>query len=115
MSSWLAGGRQLVDQNTANLRAEICKPCHNNLPTSEVRGGCSSCRKGETYVIQMTRQVVIQGRSTSFDGALKACAICGCDARTMIWFPNQALLKIEDANAYPSFCWKKKIVDNLEV
>ena len=115
MASWISGGGKLLDQNTANLRAAICKDCHNNVPTSEVRGGCSSCSRGETYVINLTRQVVIQGRGTPLDGHLKSCGICGCDIRTMVWLPNQALLKLEDANAYPAFCFKKKIVTNEEV
>lgn len=115
MASWLAQGHQLLDQNTANQRAVICAGCHNNKPTDEVRGGCSSCNRGETYVVNLTRQAITQGRHTSLDGNLKICGICGCDIRTMIWLPNQALLSKEDANAYPTFCWKKKILDNKEV
>lgn len=115
MASWLAQGRQLVDQETANKRAVICKGCHNNKPTDEVRGGCSSCNRGETYVVNLTRQVITQGRGTPHDGYLKTCGLCGCDARTMIWLPNAALLSKEDANAFPTFCWKKKVLDDLEV
>ena len=115
MNFILSGGR-LVDQNTANLRAEICSGCHNNLPTAEIRkSGCSTCQKMGDFAIDQVRSTVIKTKKTTFDSSLLACGLCGCDLKISVWIPNQTLLKLEDANAYPSFCWKKKIQENLEV
>lgn len=105
----------MLDQNTANLRASICVQCHNNKPSSEVRGGCSTCQKMGNKVINSVREQIIKGNSTPSDAKLLTCAICGCDNRITVWIPNQILLKVEDANAYPGFCFKKKILENLEV
>lgn len=113
--NWVIGGGQLLDQNTANIRAQTCVGCHNNLPSVDVRKGCSACNKMGGAVINKIRSSIIKNHSTPSDGKLLTCGICGCDLRISVWIPNQALLKLEDANAYPSFCWKKKIQQNLEL
>ena len=112
--NWYIGGGQLLDQNTANLRAAICVQCHNNKPSSEVRK-CSTCHKMGNAVIQKVRQQILKNNTTPLDSRLLTCGICGCDNRITVWIPNQILLKAEDANAYPGFCFKKKIVENTEL
>lgn len=113
--NWKLGNGQLVDQNTANLRASICAGCHNNKPSSETRGTCSSCNKMGNAILNKVRSSIVGGLTTTSEAKLKTCGICGCDLKISAWIPNQILLKLEDANAYPSFCWKKKIQENLEV
>lgn len=114
--NFILSGGKLVDQNTANLRAEICAGCHNNLPTAEIRkGGCSTCQKMGDLAIDGVRATIIKTKKTPHNPVLLACGLCGCDLKISVWMPNQTLLKLEDANAYPSFCWKKKIEENLEV
>lgn len=103
------GGSHLVDQNTANLRGEICVGCHNNIPSKEVRKGCSTCNKMGGRVLNSIRDSIISGNRTSVDGKLLTCGICGCDNRISVWIPNDVLLSVEDSNAYPSFCWKKAV------
>lgn len=115
MSKWIASGGGLVDQNTANIRSLTCVSCHNNKATDEVKGGCSTCNKGRNMAVTLLRKTVIKNNSTPRDGQLKVCALCGCDLKTKIWFPNEALLTKEDSNAYPSFCWAKKIEDGTQV
>lgn len=113
--NWVIGGGKLVDQNTANIRAQTCASCHNNLPSADVRKGCSACNKMGNSVINKIRGSIIKNNSTTSDRHLLTCGICGCDLRISVWIPNQALLKLEDSNAYPTYCWKKKIEQNLEV
>lgn len=114
--NWVVQGGQPLDQNTANMRAAICVGCHNNKPTDEVRGApCCGGNKMASAAIDTVRKTIIKDHSTPSDARLKVCAICGCDNRISVWIPNQILLKLEQANAYPAFCWKKKIQENLEV
>lgn len=113
--SWYVGGGKLLDQAIANERAAICVQCHNNKPSHETRGGCSVCNKMGGAVLQSVRAQIIKKNATPSDAKLLTCAICGCDNRITVWIPNQILLKLEDANAYPDFCFKKKIQENLEV
>lgn len=115
IAAFLMNGGGLVDQNTANLRADICSTCHNNVPSGDVRKGCGVCGKLGGGVINSFRKNVIKDNKTTSDSKLLACGLCGCDLKITVWVPNQVLLKLEDANAYPSFCWKKKILENQEL
>lgn len=108
--NWKLQGSPLVDQNTANIRAEICAGCHMNLPNKDVRkGGCGVCNKMGNKTINAIRDTIINGAKTTSEGRLLTCGICGCDLAISVWIPSEALLSVEDSNAYPSFCWKKKI------
>lgn len=113
--NWYLKGGQLVDQATANTRAAICAACHNDLPSSEVRRGCSTCNKMGNVVLNSVRQKIIKNNSTPHDSKLLTCAICGCCLKISVWIPNQMLLKNEDANAYPTHCWKKAILENRDL
>ena len=113
--NWKLQGSPLVDQNTANLRAEICAGCHSNKQSADVRKGCSSCNKMGNKVIDGIRDEIISGHRTTSDGRLLACAHCGCDNRISVWIPNNVLLTKADANAFPSFCWKKAILEDRDL
>lgn len=113
--NWKLGGSQLVDQNTANIRASICGGCHNNKVGGDVRSGCGVCNKMGNKVLDKIRDDIIVGNRSTGDALLKTCAICGCDLKISVWIPNSVLLSIDDANAYPEFCWKKKILDNQDL
>lgn len=116
LNHYLQGGA-LVDQNTANLRAAICAGCHNNKPTSEIKkGGCSSCNKMGGVILNTIRGKIIKGNKTTSDPKLLACALCGCDLKIKVWIPLEVLGQTkEEANAWPSFCWRKKILENQQV
>lgn len=109
--NWKLQGSPLVDQNTANLRASICASCHNNKYSKDIRKGCGACNKMGNKVLDGIRDGIISGNRTTSDGALLACGVCGCDNKISVWIPNDVLLSVEDANAFPSFCWKKKVLE----
>lgn len=113
--NWKLSGSPLVDQNTANLRAEICASCHNNKPSKDVRGGCGVCNKMGNKVLNQMREQIIANNHTPHDGKLLTCAICGCDSRISVWIPNYVLMDKQDANAYPSFCFKKAVLEDREL
>ena len=113
--NWKLGGSQLVDQNTANLRAAICAGCHNNKKGGDIKGGCSVCNKMGNKALDQIRDTIISGNRTTSDSRLLTCSICGCDNKISVWIPNSVLLQVDDANAFPSFCWKKKVIDNQDL
>lgn len=115
LNNWLLKGGKLVDQNTANARAEICAQCHNCKPTKEVRKSCCGGGAAANTAIAVARKLIIQNKSTTSDKKLLACALCGCDLKIKVWIPNEALYTKDDANAWPTHCWIKKIVENKEV
>lgn len=103
-----------VDQNTANIRASICAGCHNNQPSHEVRKGC--CGKASNLAVMAIRAGIIKNRKTESDARLLTCSLCGCDLKIKVWIPIKGLnYTKEDVNAWPSFCWVKKIAEDAEV
>lgn len=115
LNNWLLKGGQLVDQNTANTRAAICAACHNNLGSKEVRKSCCGGGAAANAAVAVARKLIIQNKTTPSDKNLLTCKICGCDNKISVWIPNDALVIPEDANAYPTFCYKKKIVEGQNV
>lgn len=114
--NWNLKGGKLVDQNTANVRASICVACHNNKPSSEVRkGGCGTCNKMGNKAIDAVRDKIVKTNKTPTDPRLLACGICGCDLKISVWIPNNILLQPKEANAYPAFCWKKKVLEGTDL
>lgn len=115
--SFFIGGGQLVDQNTANMRAAICASCHNNKESGEIkRSGCCGKGKLASLAINTVRSSLIKDKKTTSDSRLLACGLCGCDLKIKVWFPLSALGQtVEEANAWPSFCWRKKILEGTEI
>lgn len=98
MVGYAKTGFQPVSQSEANRRASLCASCHNN----QFGKGCRGCG------VQGLRRLIKGHRSTPYDGALKTCALCGCDNQASVWIPLKAFGYTQaDANAWPSFCWKR--------
>lgn len=116
LNNWYLKGGQLVDQNTANIRANTCIQCHNNKPSTETRAkSCCGGNKIQNVLINKVRAQIIKDNKTTLDAKLLTCAICGCDNKISVWIPNEILVKSEDVNAYPSFCWKKKVTEGTDI
>lgn len=116
LKEWVNSGGQLVDQNTANTRAEICAGCHNNLASTEVRKTCCGGGAASNAALWVARHMIIQNKTTPMDKQLLVCGLCGCDLKIKVWAPLQALKQTkEDANAWPTFCWCKKVLEDKEV
>lgn len=116
LNNWLLKGGKLVDQATANARAEICVQCHNCVPSSEVRKSCCGGGAAANTAIAVARKLIIQNKTTPSDKKLLTCGLCGCDLKIKVWIPINALgIEKQDANAYPTHCWLKKVVEDKEV
>lgn len=112
LNNLVLSGVQMVDQETANARAQICIGCHNNVPSNDATGmgGCAACNKGVAIIGRTLKGKVLKDRITPYDSRLKACKLCGCFNQLQIWFPTTSLgMSEETINAYPTFCWKKQI------
>lgn len=115
LNNWLLKGGKLVDQATANARAEICAQCHNNRSSKEVRKSCCGGGAAANTAVAVARKLIIHNKTTTSDKKLLTCAICGCDNKIKVWIPNDAIYTKDDANAFPTFCWVKKIVEDKQV
>ena len=87
---------ELVPQEEAERRAEICAKCPMQIPTS----GCWGC-KGIAGLLPQ----IAGAKTTSFDLQLSACGVCGCYNAVSVHLP---LSVQQDASLdFPSYCWKR--------
>lgn len=95
---WLKDGCEVVTQEEAERRAQICSRCYLNVHIT----GCSVCQR-------MVSEVV-GDKKTSVDGVLKACGACKCVLRAKVWFPIKTLdTETEKLQSiYPEHCWQRK-------
>jgi len=91
---WLHSGGTFVPIDEAERRASICATCPEN---ANVRG-CSWCRH---TLNAMNKHFARQ--TTSKDGLLRACAVCGCELKVAVHIP---VGDPEPGLAYPPHCWK---------
>jgi hypothetical protein len=102
---WTLNGRNVVDQELAESRAETCSRCFANVDIQ----GCVSCYNLVGMVVEASG-----GKQTKSEAALKsACGICKCSAKAQVWVPVESLEKgvpdslLEQFDKIP-YCWKGK-------
>ncbi len=108
LRSYTRDGGQLLDQNTANIRAMTCLGCHANQRSD---GDCKACGGFvEDAAVTALRPLVVGNRSVTNGALLKSCGICGCDLKMIVWFPSKTLGNTpENINRFPTFCWQKNL------
>ena len=94
----------VVTQEKADKRAEICASCpHNNVPL----GACRSCSGNAAAIMTKVFQFVGQ-RRTAKDDLLETCSLCSCSLKVMCWTPHDALMAHQEGvPEAPPWCWKK--------
>jgi hypothetical protein len=94
-----SGGYQLVSQQDAQARAEVCVNC----PMNEAwRIGCRSCSTATHQLLIALRKM----RNTPQDPKLLGCSQAGGDLQTMVHLPVDANYSVSDG--VPDKCWRKK-------
>jgi hypothetical protein len=97
VASWITTGFTLVPQSEAERRAAICVKCPLNVGMT----GCAMCRSA----LKEGREKLMQ-RSTSSDGSLLACGVCGCDNKTQVHVPLDVLRAGKKGLSFPEWCWQ---------
>jgi len=96
-----AGG--VVDQQTAEKRADVCLQC----PYNQKLAGCDGCNGIASTVFNL-----IGARRVRNMGSLRSCGICGCALKAKIWVPDNVLkdtARIQNnMEDFPSWCWVNK-------
>lgn len=118
VGNFARGGFQTVEPGVAEDRAFICLSCPHNRPSHIARaagGDCPTCRKNSLNniadaVAKVTKKLLASGAKTSHDSRLRACGLCGCDLKTMVHFPIEALgVTAEESKIITTqapWCWK---------
>ena len=102
MTALVKNGAGFESRAEAERRANICLKCPFNI----VIEGCAGCRGMLNWVTD-----VVGSRSTSLDGHLKGCEICGCELKTSVHVDlksQQAVISDELNAQFPDYCWKKR-------
>ncbi len=98
---WALEDAPLVQQEEADRRAAICTSCPLNVDVS----GCSTCHKLASAITG-----AVAKRVSAHNDYLRACAICRCALKAMVWMPLDLLMTNETSERQdlrPDFCWLK--------
>lgn len=103
-------GHPIVDQKTAEERAQTCARCY----AKDSVQGCSPCVGLANLIAD-----VCGAQTTSADEVLenKQCLVCGCSARANVWVPvsvSAAGWTDEMSALAPNWCWKKQEIEALK-
>lgn len=102
-----AKGHELVAQEEAERRADICRVCRFRTDIS----GCLGC--GGLFSLMFD---LLSGRSVSNPENLRSCRVCGCQNERQVFFPLEVLRKASAGLEYPEdtrqdgtnvVCWKR--------
>jgi len=105
ISDWLGAGGIVVDQNTAQDRANICLRCPHNKRGLTVTKVVALAVK-ETMSFKKKLKLRVNGEKR-----LHHCEVCSCVIRLMLWEPIGRIamgLTQEEIDALPAHCWKLK-------
>jgi hypothetical protein len=95
----------LVDQPTAEARANICLSCPRNTPTP----GCRPCSGIASFVYKLLGSKILPQQQT---GKLTDCGVCGCPLAAKCWVPTSFLEEQQQIknhrHEYPAHCWMNK-------
>lgn len=100
LADWLYHGQDVVDQSTAQQRANVCLKCPENQ-----RGGVVTTAVALAIKQQLELKNNLKFRVQGERG-LKTCHVCACVNRLKIWIPLATLTTFtESLSNYPAHCW----------
>lgn len=105
LRDWVGGAGRVVDNDTAQKRADICIDCPENKPSFLTEAVANAIKSHLEFKADAGLHVV--GESE-----LHSCQICSCANRLSVWCPSEFLSKYqtpEEISKYPAACWKTKL------
>lgn len=105
LTDWLGSGGSVVDQETAQHRANTCQTCALNKRGSPVTTAVALAIRGQLGVKNKLK-LRVDGEK-----GLHNCDACGCVLRLLVWQPQERIemqISEDEMMKLPSFCWKVK-------
>jgi hypothetical protein len=95
-----------VPKDEAETRAGVCAQCPHNVPIAN----CWGCG-----ILGALYRRLLGGKSTTKDGLLRNCGICGCDNKSQVHFSANVHRMVASkqgltGEVFPSWCWKKEVL-----
>ena len=109
LKDWVGGAGVVVDQETAQKRADICIKCPMNRHGSILTQSVASAIK---HYLEFKSKI---GLRVDGEKLLFHCEACGCVNRLQIWCPDKFFSSHstpEEIEKYDSGCWKRRITTN---
>lgn len=103
ISEWLGTGGEVVPQEVAQERANVCLGCHQNAPGSILKDAVAAAVKRH---LEAKSEI---GLRVDGEKKLMTCGACGCCLPLLIWVPQEKIqphLTEEDLRKHPAHCWK---------
>ncbi len=111
ISKWLGSGGEVVDQEIAQARADVCNRCHNNVL------GFKPIQTVATAVKQYLSVKNGLGLRVNGEHSLGACSACWCQLRLLVWEPQEKVqreLTDEERPKLPIWCWRLGLEKELD-
>lgn len=105
ISEWLGDGGQVVDQDTAQGRADVCLKCPLNKDTNPFVGAAALAIR-RTLELKSELQLRIKGEKR-----LGTCDACDCVMKLKVWMPSGRVQQVTDAGEFARLhesCWIRK-------
>ncbi len=97
---WIGSGAEVVPQELANKRGDVCAICPHNklgLPIAEWVSDAIREQMGVRHFLEL---------NTPQDVNLHTCELCDCPLPLKIWqLHRRVKLEPEEVSKYPSYCW----------
>lgn len=103
LTLWIGAGGDVVSQDDAQTRANICLMCPHNKPGAV---GTREVAEATIKFLEFKNQLKLTVKG---ELGLQSCDGCGCVIPLMIWEPQdriQQQMTGEELAVTPSFCWK---------
>jgi len=103
IAEWLGSGGEVVPQELAQERADICKFCHQNVKVGLMKAAVAEAAK-RALDAKNKLELRVDGEKS-----LGECGTCGCVLRLLVWYPQkkiQPYLEENEMRRIPHHCWK---------
>ena len=103
ISKWLGSGGDVVDQETAQARADVCLKCELNIV---------GFKPTEAVALAVKQVLSVKNRlglRVKGEHGLGTCSACGCALRLLTWEPLdkvQREITNDEKGKLPTWCWK---------
>lgn len=102
ISEWLGDGGYVVDNDTAQRRADVCLKCPLNVEGNPFIGAAAFAIK-RTLELKKSLRLRVSGEQR-----LLSCGACDCVNKLKIWMPPDRVRQVTDADVFARLdplCW----------
>lgn len=101
LADWVGKGREPVERQLAQARADVCAACPHNRPGGKIESGIAQA------ILEQEGLRAQIGEPLGNEGKLKSCDRCGCYLKLKVWVPMRHLRPRSRLRDFPEHCWMR--------